>query len=84
MAGHLTSSISYAMTRALQSLSTSPRLRESSEGLLKKVGRIVVVSRKMRNHSYFQWIENRFTGSLKLRRLSIVILIGALTLEMPH
>ena len=79
MAGHLPSSISYAMTRALPSLSTSPRLRESSEVSLNRVGRVVVVlrisvlGRKMRKHSYFQLIENRFTGSLMLRTLSIVV-----------
>jgi uncharacterized membrane protein len=43
-----------------------------------------VVVRKMRKHSYFQLIENRFTGSLMLRGLSIVIPIMALTLEEAH
>jgi hypothetical protein len=84
MAGHLTSSISYVMTRALPSLSTSPRLIESSEGTLNRVGIARVVGSKMRKHSYFQWIENRFTGSKMLRTLSIVIPIMALTLEVTH
>jgi hypothetical protein len=84
MAGHHQSSISYAMTRALPSLSTSLRLIESSEASLKKVGILRVNGRKMRKHSYFQLIENRFTGSLKLIKLSIVVPIMALTLEEWH
>jgi hypothetical protein len=84
MASHLTSSISYAMTRALPSLSSNPRLRESSEVSLNRVGIARVDGRKMRKHSYFQLIENRFTGSKMLRRLSFVILIMALTLEQKH
>jgi hypothetical protein len=85
MAGNHPSSISYAMTRVQPSLSTSPRLRESSEVSLMRVGRILVVfmvvGRKMRRHLYIQLIENRFTGSLMLRGLSIVIPILALTLD---
>ena len=73
------------MTRDQLSLSTSPRLRESSEVSLNRVGRVVVVNgSKMRKHSYIQSIENRFTGSLMLRRLSFVVPDGALTLEQKH
>jgi hypothetical protein len=84
MAGHLPSSISYAMARALPSLSSSPRLPESLEDSHKKAGIIRVVGRKMRKHSYFQSTENRFTGSLMLRTLSIVIPVMALALETLH
>jgi hypothetical protein len=38
----------------------------------------------MRKHSYIQLIENRFTGSLMLIALSIVIQIRGLTLEQAH
>ena len=52
--------------------------------LLKRVGIARVIGRKMRKHSYFQLIDNRFTGSLMLRTLSFVIPIGALALEEAH
>jgi hypothetical protein len=88
MAGHLPSSISFAITRALPSLSSSPRLKGSSEDSLKRVGMMeevnMVIGRKIRKHSYFQWKENRFTGSKMLRALSIVSPITALTLEETH
>jgi hypothetical protein len=90
MAGHLRSSISYAITGALTSLSASPRLTRSSEDSLKRVGkkimimRLLLISRKMRRHSYIQLIENRFTESLMLRTLSFVIPVGVLTLEEAH
>ena len=76
MAGNEISSISYAMKRAQLSKSTSPRATGSSEVSLNKVGTETVITKKMRRHSYFQLIENRFTGSLKLSTLSIVIPIG--------
>jgi hypothetical protein len=72
------------MTRALPSLSTSQRRTGSSENSLKRVGIARLIGRKMRKHSYFQWIENRFTGSLMLRTLSIVVPVMALTLEEAH
>jgi hypothetical protein len=81
MAGHHPSSTSYAMTTALPSLSSSPKLPESSEDSLIRVGKVVAVTKKMRKPSYFQSTDNRFTGSLRLRRLSIVVQIGALALE---
>ena len=86
MAGHHPSFMSYAMRRALPSLSSSQSLVESSEDSRKRVGKRVGIvrlhfGRRMRKHSYFQWTENRFTGSLMLRRLSIVIPIVALALE---
>ena len=84
MAGHHPSSTSYAITRALLSLSSSPRLPESSEDSLNRVGMIRVIGRKMRKHSYFQSTENRFTGSLRLRKLSFVVQILALALEETH
>jgi hypothetical protein len=84
MAGHLPSSISYAMTRALPSLSSSQRLPESLEDSHKRVGIIRVIGRKMKKHSYFQSTENRFTGSKMLRRLSFVVPVGALALEGAH
>ena len=88
MAGRHPSSISYAMTWALPSLSSSQSLAESSEDSLNRVGEmivfLVVVSRKMKKHSYFQWTENRFTGSKMLRRLSVVVPIAALALEDAH
>jgi hypothetical protein len=84
MAGHHPSSISYAMTRALQSLHSSPRLEESSEDSLNRVGTVRVDRRKMRKPSYFQSTEKRFTGSFRLRRLSIAIPVGALTLDIAH
>jgi hypothetical protein len=84
MVGHLPNSISYAMTRALPSLSSSPRLPESLEDSLNRVGKVVVVGRKMRKPSYFQWTKNKFTGSFRLRTLSIVIPIGALALDQVH
>ena len=83
MAGHHPSFINYAMTRGRPSLSTSQRLTSSSEVSLNRVG-VVMVTRKMRKHSYFQLIENIFTGSKMLRTLSIVIQIGALALEQLH
>ena len=87
MAGHQPSSISYAMTRALPSLSSSPRQTGSSEDSLNRVGVVVVImvnGRKMRKRTYFQWTENRFTGSKMLRVLYFVVQIGALTLEERH
>jgi hypothetical protein len=82
MAGHHPNSTSYAMTRAHLSLSSSPKQAESLEDSLYRIGEVVMaVSRKMRKPSYFQWTENRFTGSLRLTSLSIVIPIGALALE---
>jgi hypothetical protein len=85
MAGHLTSSISYAMTRALPSLSSSPRLTGSSEDSLNIVGILrQIITRKMRKHSFIQLIENRFTGSKMLSTLSIVIHIGDLALDYAH
>ena len=84
MAGHETSSISYAITRAQQSQSTSPRLKGSSEVSLLRVGIVRVITKKMTRPSYFQLIENRFTGSLRLSTLSFVIPIGALALEETH
>jgi hypothetical protein len=81
MAGHLQSFTSYVMTRAQPSLSLSPRLTGSSEDSLKKVGIVRVDGLKMRELSYIQLIENRFTGSLMLRGLSIVVPIKALTME---
>jgi hypothetical protein len=74
-------SISYAMTKAQPSLSSSPRLTGSSEDSLNRVGIVRLVGRQMRKHSYFQSTENRFTGSLMLNPQSIVIPLGALTLE---
>ena len=84
MAGHHPTSISYAMTRALPSLSSSPRLKESLEDSHKKAGIIREVGRKMRKHSYFQSTENRFTGSLMLSALSILVPFTALTLDQVH
>jgi hypothetical protein len=85
MDGHLPSSISYVMTRALPSLSSSPRLIGYLEDSRKRVGNMLeVIGRKMRKPSYFQSTENRFTGSKMLRRLSIVIPVGALTLGERH
>ena len=85
MAGHYPSSTSYAMTRALPSLSSSPRLPESLEDSLKRAGIIVVeFSRKMKLHSYFQWIDNRFTDLKTLKKQSFVFLVGALALEEAH
>ena len=73
------------MTRAQPSLSTSLRQIESSEDLLNSVGIIrLVITRKMRKPLYFQLIENRFTGSLMLIRLSFVVLGMALALEELH
>ena len=84
MAGHVRNSTSYAITRALLSLSSSQSLAESSEDSLIRVGKVEVVPRKMKKHSYFQWTENRFTESLMLRILSFVVPIGALALEITH
>jgi hypothetical protein len=84
MAGLHPSSTSYAMTRALLSLYSSPRLPESLEDSLNIVGMIRVDIRKMRKPLYFQWTENRFTGSLRLSTLSIVVQIMALALEDAH
>jgi hypothetical protein len=85
MAGHLPSSMSYAMTKALPSLSSIQVLEGSSEASLNRVGVVEVADgRKIKKHLYFQLTENRFTGSLMLRTLSIVILIGALALEDAH
>jgi hypothetical protein len=84
MAGHVPSSTSYAMTRALPSLSSSPSLVESSEDSLNRVGIIIVDLRKMRKPSYFQSTENRFTGSFRLRTLSILVQIMAQALEEAH
>jgi hypothetical protein len=84
MGGHLTTSISYVMTRALHSPSSSPRLPGSSEVSLKRVGIIRVNGRKMRKHSSFQWTENRFTGSLMLRELSGVTPVPDPNLEDHH
>ena len=85
MAGRLQSSISYAMTRALPSLSSSPRLQGSLEDSRKRVGKMLeVIGRKMRKPSYFQSTENRFTGSKMLGKLSVVIPMMALALEEAH
>jgi hypothetical protein len=84
MAGHLPSFTSYAMTRALPSLSSSQRLKGSLEDSLNRVGKVVAITRKMRKHSYFQSTENRFTGSKMLRTLSIANLIMALVLDVTH
>ena len=84
MAGHHPSSTSYAMTRALLSLHSSPRLEESSEDSLNRVGTVRVDRGKMRTPSYFQSTENRFTGSFMLTTLSFVIPVGALTLDIAH
>jgi hypothetical protein len=81
MAGHLPSFTSYVITRAQPSLSSSPRLAESSEDSRNKVGMIRVIGSKMRERSYIQWIENRFTGSLKFSTLYGVVLNTALALE---
>jgi hypothetical protein len=59
-------SISYAMTRAQPSLSSSQRLTGSSEDSVKRVGVVRLFGRQMRKLSYFQLTENRFTGSLML------------------
>ena len=84
MAGHHKFSISYAMKRALPSLSSSQSLVESSEDLLYRVGLVFLFTRQMRKPSYFQWTENRFTGSKMLRMLSCVVLFAALALEETH
>jgi hypothetical protein len=44
----------------------------------------VVVGRKMKKHSYFQLTGNRFTGSLMLRMVSIVLQAKALALDVAH
>jgi hypothetical protein len=72
------------MTRALPSLSSSPRLKGSLEDSRKRAGIVRVIGRKMKKHSYFQSTENRFTGSKMLRTLSVVIPVGVLALEDPH
>jgi hypothetical protein len=84
MAGQINSSISYAMTKAQPLLSSSPRLPWSLEDSLKRVGVLLMIGKKMRKPSYFQWTENRFTGSLMLRKLSGVLPIGAQVLEDTH
>jgi hypothetical protein len=72
------------MGGAQPSLSSSPRLKGSSEDSLKKTGIVRVNGLKMRELSFIQLIKIRFTVSLMLRRLSIVIPIGALALEDAH
>ena len=73
------------MTRALPSLYSSPRLAGSSGASLNRVGILrLIIGRKMRMHSFIQLIENRFTGSKMLRRLSGVIPVAALTLDQVH
>jgi hypothetical protein len=84
MAGHHPSSTNCAMTRVLPSLSSSPRLPGSLEDSRNRVGIIKVIIRMMRKPSYFQSTENRFTGSLRLRKLSIVVQIVVLALEVRH
>jgi hypothetical protein len=84
MAGHQRSSTSYAITRALQSQSSSQRLPKSLEDLLNRVGIARLVGRTMRKPSYFQWTENRFTRSKMLGTQSIVIPFGDLALEAGH
>jgi hypothetical protein len=55
MAGDLPSSMSYAMTKALPSLSSIQGLIGSSEASLIRVGVAEVeVGRKTKKHSYFQ------------------------------
>jgi hypothetical protein len=86
MDGRLISSTNYAMKRALPSLSSSPRVPESSEDSLNRAGMLFVglIGRQTRKHSYFQLRENRFTGSLMLSLESNVALIMALALEHKH
>jgi hypothetical protein len=84
MAGHVRSSTSYAIIKALLSLSSSQSLAESSEDSLIRVGTREVVTRKMKKHSYFQWTENRFTESLMLSALSIVVPNGGLALDIAN
>jgi hypothetical protein len=85
MAGHLPSSMSYAITRALPLLSSSPKLPESLVDSLYRIGEVVIsVSREMRQPSYFQSTENRFTGSFILSTVSILVPVGALALEDKH
>jgi hypothetical protein len=54
MAGHHPTSISYVMRRAPPSLSSSLRLPRSLEALLNLVGKIGIVGRKMKKHSFSQ------------------------------
>ncbi len=86
MAGNHPSSISYVMTRAQPSLSSSPRLAGSLEDSLDRVGVEVKNISKIGQHSYFQWIENRFTVPKMLMepKPSIVIPVVAQALEDTH